>query len=248
MELNAPAASAQATEPFDYERVPPGYYDAIFHRRRGMQSKWHHLKFRRVAEALEGHRRVLDVGCGPGTLAGNVPHHEWVGADISTRQIDYARRTYGDRGIRFYTDSPRDLPDTERDFDAVSMIELIEHLEPLVLANMLDDALDRVRPGGKIVVTTPNFHSAWPLVETALNRLGEVSYDFQHINKFTRFRLAALLESHRVERVSVEPYLFAAPFAAAFGWSAADRIARIEQRGLERRLGLLLIGTGFKPL
>jgi hypothetical protein len=32
--------------------------------------KWHHLKFRRVLEEMEGHPRHLDVGCGPGTLIG----------------------------------------------------------------------------------------------------------------------------------------------------------------------------------
>jgi len=33
------------------------------------QSKWHHLKFERVARELYGYRRVLDVGCGTGALA-----------------------------------------------------------------------------------------------------------------------------------------------------------------------------------
>lgn len=248
MAHNEPPPPTAAAEPFDYEGIPAGYYDLVFRRRRGMQSKWHHLKFERVARELEGHHRVLDIGCGPGTLAGNFPQHEWVGTDLSTRQIEYARATYGDRGIRFYVESPRELPDSERDFDAVTMVELIEHLDPRLLATTLDDALDRVRPGGKVILTTPNFHSPWPLLEAALNRVAEVSYDFQHINKFTRFRLSALLESHGLERVSAEPYLCTAPFAAVLGWSLADRVALMDQRGLEQRLGLLLIGTGFKPL
>jgi hypothetical protein len=28
---------------FDYDSIPAGYYDLVFRRRRGMQSKWHHL-------------------------------------------------------------------------------------------------------------------------------------------------------------------------------------------------------------
>lgn len=234
------------TEPFDYERIPPGYYDLVYRRRKGMQSKWHHLKFERIAKELEGHHRVLDVGCGPGTLAGNLSNHEWVGADISTQQIEYAQNAYGDRGVRFFASSPHDLPEGERDFDAVTLVELIEHLDPRLLAKTLDDALERVRPGGKVVITTPNFHSAWPLIEAVLNRVSEVSYDFQHINKFTRFRLSALLETHGLERVSVEPYLFLAPFAATIGWQVADRLAA-KERGLEQRLGLLLVGTGYRP-
>jgi SAM-dependent methyltransferase len=233
-------------EPFDYERIPAGYYDHVYRRRKGMQSKWHHLKFRRVARELDGCHRVLDVGCGPGTLAGNFPQHEWVGADVSTRQVAHARTTYGSQGARFYNRSPSDLPDDERDFDAVSMVELIEHLDPLLLANTLDDALDRVMPGGKVVLTTPNFHSPWPLIEAVLNRVSDVSYDFQHINKFTRFRLRALLEAHGLERVTVEPYLCLAPFAASISWGLADWVAA-KEHALESRLGLLLIGTGHRP-
>lgn len=235
-----------AAEPFDYERIPPGYYDHIYRRGKGMQSKWHHLKFQRVARELAGHQRVLDVGCGPGTLAGNYPDHEWVGVDLSTRQIAYAEDTYGEVGAQFRAQTPRELPEDERAFDAMTMVELIEHLDPLLLANTLDDALDRVRPGGKAVITTPNFHGPWPLIEAVLNRVSDVSYDFQHINKFTRFRLTALLEAHGLERVTAEPYMLFAPFTAVLGWGVADRVAAKEQ-GLGSQVGLLLVGTGYKP-
>src|SRR3954453_21273992 len=86
---------AVLTEPFDYESIPPGYYDRVFKRGRGIQSKWHHLKFERVIGELEGARRVLDVGCGPGTMLGMLgPEYETVGIDLSERQIQYARDVY----------------------------------------------------------------------------------------------------------------------------------------------------------
>jgi 2-polyprenyl-3-methyl-5-hydroxy-6-metoxy-1,4-benzoquinol methylase len=242
----SPSGSPPA-EPFDYESIPAGYYDAAFRRCRGIQSKWHHLKFTRVARELEGHHRVLDVGCGPGTLSGHLPGHEWVGVDLSTRQIEYARRAYGCGNTRFYALRPRDLPGHERDFDALTMVELIEHLHPRVVDETIAEALARLRPGGKVVITTPNFHSAWPLVEALVSRAGHVSYAFQHINRFTRARLVDLLDRHGLERRDVEPYLFAAPFAAALGWRLADRVARAECAHVEPHAGLLLLGTGFKP-
>ncbi len=244
----APAPAPASVEPFDYESIPPGYYDKVFTRRRGIQSKWHHLKFERVAEELHGYRRVLDVGCGPGTMIGFLNGaHDSVGTDLSTRQIDYARHTYGSSGARFYAATPARLPEDERHFDAVTLVELIEHLDPAVVDESIGEALERLRPGGKLIVTTPNFRSAWPLVEAAINRLSEVTYDFQHINKFHSERLRELLDSHGLVQTHTEPYLFAAPFAAAASWRLADAIASAERGMLEKRLGMLLLGTGIKP-
>ena len=234
-------------EPFDYESIPAGYYDEVFSRRRGVQSKWHHLKFRRVARELEGYARVLDVGCGPGTLAGNFgAGHDWAGTDLSTRQIEYATRTYGATGARFYRRTPATVPAGEGPFDAVTMVELIEHLAPAEVDETVGQALGRLRPGGKLVITTPNFRSTWPLLEAGGNRFGDVSYGFQHINRFNPRRLVGLLERHGLVAPKAEQFLFLAPFAAGLGWRAADGVARLE-RGIERRLGMLLLGSGHKP-
>ena len=244
----AAAPSAVAPEPFDYESIPAGYYDEIFKRQSGAQSKWHHLKFERVARELAGYRRVLDVGCGPGTMIGHLgERHDSVGIDLSPSQIDYARRTYGRPGSRFYASSPGQLPDDEEAFDAVTLIELIEHLDPAIVDDIIGEALERLRPGGKLILTTPNFRSAWPLVEALVNRFGAVSYDFQHINKFGPRRLADLLQSHGLMQVEVTPFLFLAPFAAGISWRFADLVARAEGRGADRRTGMLLLGTATKP-
>src|SRR4051812_6164808 len=110
----AAASAPEAAEPFDYESIPIGYYDKVFRRRRGIQSKWHHLKFERVVRELEGHRRLLDVGCGPGTMIGYLgARHDSVGTDLSTRQIEYARTTYGSPGARFYAATPANVPSDE---------------------------------------------------------------------------------------------------------------------------------------
>jgi 2-polyprenyl-3-methyl-5-hydroxy-6-metoxy-1,4-benzoquinol methylase len=242
-----PRASATA-EPFDYESIPVGYYDEVFRRRKGIQSKWHHLKFERVAGELEGHRRVLDVGCGPGTMIGLLSKtHDCVGTDLSVRQIDYASRAYGSETSRFYASAPAGLPDGEGPFDAVTLVELIEHLDPALVDETIREALERLRPGGKLVLTTPNFRSAWPLIEAMINRLSDVTYDFQHINKFDPARLSRLLQSYGLVQTRVEPYLFMAPFGAAVNWQLADRVARFERGTIDRRLGMLLLGTGVKP-
>lgn len=246
----APAATGAIAPPapFDYERIPAGYYDLVHRRGRGIQSKWHHLKFDRVIEEMAGRPHHLDVGCGPGTLIASLDDR-WVstGVDISVLQIAYARREHETPSKRFFAVHPRALPDTCSGYDVATAVEVIEHLPPDVVEDVLGAAIARLRPGGKLVVTTPNFHSAWPAVQLLVNRLGAVDYTPQHINRFTAPRLRQLLRGLGLQDVRVQPFLALAPFAAALGWRVADRAARLERGPVERTLGLLLLGTAVKP-
>jgi 2-polyprenyl-3-methyl-5-hydroxy-6-metoxy-1,4-benzoquinol methylase len=233
---------------FDYETIPGGYYDAVYRRGQGIQSKWHHLKFGRVIEEMEGRQRHLDVGCGPGTLIGLLDDRFIsTGIDISTAEIDYARREYESQSKRFFAVPAHALPDDCHNYDVATVVEVIEHLAPAELDDVLGATIARLRPGGKLVVTTPNFHSAWPLVEMLIDRLGELSYAPQHINRFTPPRLLQLLQDLKLEEVHVHPYLALAPFMAPLGWGLADKLARVEHGPLEWAAGLLLLGTGIKP-
>ena len=221
----------------------------MFRRRRGIQSKWHHLKFQRVVELISGHQRVLDVGCGPGTLLGLLGDDgESVGVDITHQQIEYAREVYASPARSFYACALEELPGDLEPFDAVTAVELIEHLPQELAESTLREAIGRLRPGGRLVLTTPNFRSAWPVVERLVDRFGDVEYYVQHINKFTRARFHALLEQLGLRDIEVNAYLAIAPFSALIGWRLADVVAGLEAGFIEDHLGLLMIATGTKPL
>jgi 2-polyprenyl-3-methyl-5-hydroxy-6-metoxy-1,4-benzoquinol methylase len=242
------AAPVPAPGEFNYESIPPGYYDQIYGRRAGVQSKWHHLKFRRVMEEMRDLTHHLDVGCGPGTLIGALgDEYVSLGVDVSHNQIAHARRTYDGATTRFFAGPLSQLPDHHRDFDVATVIEVVEHLRPETVDLLLRETVRRLRSGGKLILTTPNFQGAWPLIEAMVNRFGEVEYRTQHINKFTPALLRSLLEALGLRNVQVRPYLVVAPFAAALGWRTADLVERLERRLLERHLGLILLGTGTKP-
>lgn len=233
---------------FDHQTISGDYYDAVYWRGRGIQSKWHHLKFRRVIEEMEGRRRHLDVGCGPGTLIGLLESpFISTGIDVSTAEIDYARNAYGSESKCFFAVPAHALPEECRDYDVTTIVEVIEHLAPDELDDVLRTTIERLRPGGKLVVTTPNFASAWPLVQMLVDRFGELNYASEHINRFTPSRLRRLLLDLGLTDVRVHPYLALAPFTAPLGWRLADRFAQLERGPFERMAGLLLLGTGFKP-
>lgn len=230
---------------FDYEtEIPAGFYDRIYQRRRGIRYSWHDLKFRSVVEHLGRPKRLLDVGCGPGTFIGNyLDGVDTLGVDLSTAQIAYATSAYGTPSHRFSTQPVAGLVAAGERFDAVTMIELIEHLTAGDAVRLLADIRKLLTPDGLLVVTTPNYASLWPLIELGVNALSPVSYLDQHINKYRRGLFASHLAEAGYRDVKVRTVLGLAPFAAAFGLGAADALHELENAVGHLGVGNLLLAT-----
>jgi len=237
-------ASNAAADGFDYDSIEPGHYDRVFARRAGVQSKWHHLKFAHIRAQMPVAARHVDIGCGPGTFIATLDGRiESTGIDIAPAQVDYAQAIHGSARKRFRTAGAAGLPFEDGSFDVATCIELVEHLTPAECHDLLTEARRVIAPGGVLSLTTPDYGGAWPALEWAVNRLGGVSYEDQHITHFTPSSLGSMLEGAGFEDVRVERYQFMAPFFAALGWRLADRVARLEPRWLTRRFGFLLFAT-----
>ena len=50
------------------DQVPVGYYDLIYNRKKGLQSKWHHQKFNFVRNKMGNNFTHLDYACSSGTF------------------------------------------------------------------------------------------------------------------------------------------------------------------------------------
>ena len=122
-----------------------------------------------VVSALReaGAQRIADLGCGQGTLVRALLKEAWVdrvvGFDVSWRALQVAGRR-----LRLDEMPPRQRARVDlwqgaltyrdrrlRDFDALAVVEVIEHIDPARLAAFEDALFGDARPR-TVVVTTPN--------------------------------------------------------------------------------------------
>jgi SAM-dependent methyltransferase len=207
---------------------------------------------RMLARALDGVQApacILDLGCGDGAAtalaAQHNPGHHMIGMDWSAGSLSRARQL-GITAVRAGV-GPQ-LPVASEAADVVIMSELIEHLVDTDSA--LDEARRVLKPGGSLLLSTPNL-AAW------YNR-GLVAFGVQpvfsevslrgvygrpgsvvagHLHLFTRGALTGLLDACGFEVVRVSGARYhdvpapLRPIDRAFcAWSAAASILLVHAR------------------
>jgi SAM-dependent methyltransferase len=113
--------------------------------------------------------RLLDVGCGPGSitrgLAERVPSGEVIGLDLSRETLEAARRDAAARGLanlRYEEGSVYSLPFPDGSFDVVYAHQVLQHLRERGAA--LREMLRVVRRGGLVAVRDVDWGTVayWP--------------------------------------------------------------------------------------
>jgi cyclopropane-fatty-acyl-phospholipid synthase len=101
--------------------------------------------------------RLLDVGCGWGSLSIHAAQHHGVrvtGITLSREQLDFARRRAADHGVGELTDfrllDYRDLSD--RGFDAAASLEMGEHVGDEQYPTFVATVHDALSPGAAFLV------------------------------------------------------------------------------------------------
>jgi SAM-dependent methyltransferase len=117
------------------------------------------VTFRRLLDRVDrsgAPLRVLDVGCGPGLLLDEARRRGWQahGVDLSAWAVEQARA----RGIDALHGTLADAAFPSASFDAVFMVDVLEHLTDPV--GTLLEATRVLRPGGSLCVVTPDADSA----------------------------------------------------------------------------------------
>ena len=109
----------------------------------------------RIAKALpflDRGARVLDIGCGEGELLRRVAGlaDGSIGVDPTLSQASHRGAFRLVRGI-----FPDDVPANAGPFDAVTMLAVIEHLNPASLVRLFQECHRVLAPSGVVVLTTP---------------------------------------------------------------------------------------------
>lgn len=149
---------------------------------------WHAFVKGRLPQSLDG-LRVLEIGCGDGRLAvelGGRGAHV-VAADFSPVAVELAEeraRREGLENVEARVEDIHALPDPDASFDVVVSCETIEHVpDPPAAVNELARVL---RPGGTLLLTTPNYLGPMGLYRGYLRLRGRrYTEEGQPINRFT---------------------------------------------------------------
>lgn len=194
--------------------------------------------------------RVLDVGCGSGVISDRMADKgaEVVGIDANPDAVAFAQRTYGRPGITFlegYLDA-LDLP--PRSFDGATCLEVIEHVYPPQVETLLQDLFRILRPGGRLLITTPNYRGLWPIVEWAADRMASTAHmdGDQHVTRFHRRMLRTALENAGFSVERLRTTCTFAPFVAGVWWRAGRWVDRAERR-IDLPFGNILVAVARRP-
>jgi len=114
------------------------------------------------------HARVLDAGCGTGSLLEYLPRDiGYVGFDFNPAYIEAAMRRYGSRG-RFICARVGDALPDEGTFDRVVALALLHHLDDGAAARLLAHAARVLRPDGAFVSLDAVYHPGQGMISRLL--------------------------------------------------------------------------------
>jgi SAM-dependent methyltransferase len=142
----------------------------------------------RIARACGRTGTLLDIGAATGFFMGMARERGWkaTGVEVS----DHASRTARSRGLDVRTGMLTGQDFEDSTFDAITMWDVIEHMEDPASAVIKSGAL--LKSGGVLAINTPDSGS---LVSKVAGRRWHMVIPPEHLNLFSAQSLRILLES-----------------------------------------------------
>lgn len=191
---------------------------------------------RRIPLPLGEPLRVLDFGCGPGYLFDHLVRLDarwrYTGLDFSADSISALRSRHGGSPLLAGTEQVAALPSAlaAESFDAALMVEVVEHLDEAELNGALDEMRRLLRPGGTLIITTPNEEDL-AASERLCPECGAIFHVWQHVRSWSEPSLTAALASFGFTPV----------------WTLRDDLHHSGFKGWVKRLAFHLFRRRNKP-
>ncbi len=184
------------------------YDDRAHDSRIFLQRYWQRLRHRYVMELIAGQGGVLDIGCGSSRIIGGLPPGS-VAVDVLQRKLRYARR-FNKPLVRA---SGFALPFPDESFACVLCSQVIEHVPKE--SPILDELCRVLKPGGRLVLGTPDYANwQWVYIEK-LYGLVPGGYKDEHISHYTNRELVQIM-GERGLRFEEERYILRGELIQAF--------------------------------
>jgi 2-polyprenyl-3-methyl-5-hydroxy-6-metoxy-1,4-benzoquinol methylase len=154
---------------------------------------------------------IVDVACGGGKLLHFFKEQGYArihGVDLSPEQIKISRQVVKE----VHQENALDFLERNRgSFDLITGLDIIEHLHKPEVLRFLDAAHRALRPGGRLVLQTPNAESPWGTMHRYNDFTHEVCF-----NPNALTRLMSLAGFSNIEPREVGP--------VPFGYSATSTL------------------------
>lgn len=133
-----------------YDNIADNYDDSRFNNSYGQFIDYEE---RRILDKLlgpKGNEKRLDMACGTGRLTGYATH----ALDASSEMMKHATKRHAN--VVFTQASASDTPFDDETFDVIYSFHLMMHLEPSVIAEIINEANRILKPGGRLIFDIPS--------------------------------------------------------------------------------------------
>ncbi|MFC5440435.1 class I SAM-dependent methyltransferase [Rhodanobacter ginsenosidimutans] len=219
----------QITGFWDYQSNRPSARENYFSATHGTQIAKYTRRWLRKSPSV----RVLDMGCGTGAflsaLAQVSPGLLLAGTDFSADSVACANSAC--QSIRpspdIRTISGYPTPWGDEFFDVIYVIEVIEHLSDEMLDAMMTESSRLLKPGGRLIVTTPNDEDL-ERQSTCCPNCGTTFHIWQHVRSWSVSSLSTYMRQRGFEPVRVKATLIEPFQIRAAAWLA--RLLRLSRK------------------
>lgn len=210
-----------------------------------VQRFWHQSKMNLIEHfgLPRKNETVLDIGCGSGVLSDFLSKHakSVLAVDGNENAIIFAKSKFSRSNLSFSRVLFHELDYPEGTFDAIYIFEVLEHIYEKQVLELLLKLQVLLKPGGRIIITTPDFRSFWPILEIILDKLKLVPKlsEEQHVFKINKNKLRKIVACTNLKISKIQNEFGIAPFLSVISWKLAEKVRDFERK-IKCPLGMII--------